>query len=111
MFPSAAPSARIGGLPQCCARDASPLLLFLSAASCGEPPLRPRPPSEGAPHFTVMSYNIELGAAGESSTLDAVGEIDADIVCLQEVTPEAEAKLRASYAELYPYMLFKSKGG
>jgi endonuclease/exonuclease/phosphatase family metal-dependent hydrolase len=58
-----------------------------------------------------MSYNIELGAAGEPSTLDAIGEIDADLVCLQEVTPEAEAELRARYAEEYPYQLFKSKGG
>lgn len=58
-----------------------------------------------------MSYNIELGAAGAGSTLDAIGEIDADIVCLQEVTPEAEQSLRASYGEQYPYQLYKSKGG
>ena len=58
-----------------------------------------------------MSYNIELGAAGESETLDAIGAIDADIVCLQEVTPGAELVLRDEYADEYPYQLFKSKGG
>jgi endonuclease/exonuclease/phosphatase family metal-dependent hydrolase len=58
-----------------------------------------------------MSYNIELGAAGESETFDAIRTVDADIVCLQEVTPTAEVVLRADYAEQYPYQLFKSKGG
>jgi hypothetical protein len=38
-----------------------------------------------------MSYNIELGAAGETSTLEAIGHLDADVVALQEVTPQAEA--------------------
>jgi vancomycin resistance protein VanJ len=86
-------------------------LLLSFAVACGEPPLVPRPPSAGAPHFTVMSYNIELGAAGAAATLDAIGALDADIVCLQEVTPEAEDSIRASYAGQYPYQLFQSKGG
>jgi endonuclease/exonuclease/phosphatase family metal-dependent hydrolase len=81
------------------------------AVACGEPPLMPRQPSDGAPHFTVMSYNIELGAAGAAATLDGIGALDADIVCLQEVTPEAEASLRATYAVQYPHQLFQSKGG
>jgi vancomycin resistance protein VanJ len=92
-------------------RSALPLSLIFIVTACGEPPLRPRPPSEGAPHFTVLSYNIELGAAGEAETLDVVGTIDADIVCLQEVTPEAELTLRSTYAERYPYQLFKPEGG
>jgi vancomycin resistance protein VanJ len=82
-----------------------------SVVGCGEPPLRPRPPSEGAPHYTVMSYNIELGAEGAPRTLQGIGTTDADIVCLQEVTPAAEAALKASYSEQYPYQLFQSKGG
>lgn len=73
--------------------------------------MKARPPSAGAPHFTVMSYNIELGAAGEAATLESIGELDADIVGLQEVTPAAEASLSATYAEQYPHQLYQSKGG
>jgi vancomycin resistance protein VanJ len=58
-----------------------------------------------------MTYNIELGAEGESRTLDGIGAIAADIVSLQEVTPAAEVMLRGRFAELYPYQLYKSKGG
>ncbi|HKO94658.1 MAG TPA: endonuclease/exonuclease/phosphatase family protein [Polyangiaceae bacterium] len=83
-------------------------VIFLA---CGEPPLRPRPPSEGAPHFTVMTYNIELGAKGEASTLDSIGAVNADIACLQEVTPAAELAMRERFTELYPYQLFEPQGG
>jgi endonuclease/exonuclease/phosphatase family metal-dependent hydrolase len=58
-----------------------------------------------------MSYNIELGAAGAVTTLESIGTLDADIVGLQEVTPQAEAWLRAAYVEQYPYQLYQSKGG
>ena len=111
MFPPAAPLAPPrGSLQRFVLAAGVPSLLSFSVA-CGEPPLRPRAPTEGAPHFTVMSYNIELGAVGESETFDAIGTVDADIVCLQEVTPAAELVLRADFAEQYPYQLFKSKGG
>jgi hypothetical protein len=58
-----------------------------------------------------MSYNIELGAAGAAETLESIGALDADVVGLQEVTPEAEASLRATYAAQYPHQLYQSKGG
>jgi endonuclease/exonuclease/phosphatase family metal-dependent hydrolase len=58
-----------------------------------------------------MSYNVELGAEGERSSLDDFDAMDADIVCLQEVTPAAEVTLRTEYADAYPYQLYKSKGG
>lgn len=91
--------------------SAAKVLVLVVASACAEPELRPRPPSDGAPHFTVMSYNIELGAQDEASTLDSIGRIGADIVCLQEVTPAAEAALRTIYAEEYPYQLFQARGG
>jgi endonuclease/exonuclease/phosphatase family metal-dependent hydrolase len=87
------------------------LCLVVIASACGEPPLQPRPPSEGAPHFTVMTYNIELGAKREPETLDSIAAVNADIACLQEVTPEAELVMRERFDELYPYQLYQSKGG
>jgi endonuclease/exonuclease/phosphatase family metal-dependent hydrolase len=105
-------------LPRARASQRSTVLAAVAVSSlaalsnaCGQPPLESRQPDPGAPHFTVMSYNIELGAKHEPSTLESIGEIDADIVGLQEVTPEAETWLRATYAEQYPYQLYQSKGG
>ena len=58
-----------------------------------------------------MTYNIELGAKGEASTLDSIGAVNADIACLQEVTPAAELAMRERFTELYPYQLFEPQGG
>jgi endonuclease/exonuclease/phosphatase family metal-dependent hydrolase len=71
----------------------------------------PSPPSEGAPHFRIASYNIEIGAEGKPRTLDVIGELEADIFSLQEVTPEAEGQIREEYAAQYPHQLYQSKGG
>jgi len=87
------------------------VVVALGATGCGEPPLRPSEPTEGAPHFRVASYNVELGAEDEPGNLDVVGALGAEIISLQEVTPWAEARLRSLYADLYPYQLYQSKGG
>lgn len=106
-------SRALHALPRCRRALAGVTVFTLATLSsaCGQPPLKPRAPDPGAPHFTVMSYNIELGAKHEPSTLESIGDLDADIVGLQEVTPEAEAWLRDAYAEQYPYQLYQAKGG
>lgn len=79
--------------------------------ACGQAPLQPSAPTPGVPHFTVMSYNVELDSAGEPTTLALIGARDVDVVALQEVTPDMEALLRAQYAEQYPHQLFQSAEG
>ncbi|HEX2880589.1 MAG TPA: endonuclease/exonuclease/phosphatase family protein [Polyangiaceae bacterium] len=54
---------------------------------------------------------MELNEASQQSSLEAVGAADADLVCLQEVTPDWEVALRARYGAKYPYMLFHTDGG
>lgn len=88
----------------------APALVALLVA-CGKPPLEPSPPTPGAPHFTVMTYNVELHSAGEPTTLAAIGARDADVVALQEMTHDTEALVRERYAAQYPYQLFHSAGG
>src|SRR6185295_15464138 len=101
-----------------CARVASLIrmreffaLAALGALACGKPPLQPSDPTPGAPHFTVMTYNVEFHSAGKVSTLDAIGAKQPDVVALQEMTPGMEAEIRETYAELYPFQLFDSAGG
>jgi endonuclease/exonuclease/phosphatase family metal-dependent hydrolase len=91
---------------QCCG-----VVVSLCASGCGQPPLSPSEPTEGAPHFRIGSYNVEIGAEDDPGNLDVVGDIGAEIFALQEVTPAAEARLRVMYAEQYPHQLYQSKGG
>lgn len=82
-------------------------LSFLPAiVACGPVPLEARDPDPGAAHFVVQSYNVKEDKYADASTVDAVGAANADIICLQEVTPDWEQALKSRYADVYPYMLF-----
>jgi vancomycin resistance protein VanJ len=83
------------------------LLLFTLLASCGQRPLEPRDPDPGVPHFVVASFNIFDERSTRPETIEAIGATGADVIALQETTPESEAIIRARYAEKYPYSLFK----
>lgn len=58
--------------------------------------------------FAVVSYNVNFGLAGDPSTLAAVLDADADVLMLQETTPEWEELLRASpqLDERWPHATF-----
>ncbi len=76
-------------------------------AGCGPRPLEPRDPTPGVPHFTVKTFNVETGKQNDAATVRAVGQDNADIVCLQETGPKWEAVLEARYADQYPYQLYQ----
>lgn len=61
-------------------------------------------------HFKIATFNIHDQAATDPVTIDAIGQLDAEIIALEEVTHEAEPIIRARYAERYPYMLFHPSG-
>lgn len=58
-----------------------------------------------------MSYNVEFHSADEPRTLTEIGAEGADVVALQEMTPDTEGWIREHYADLYPFQLFHSAGG
>jgi endonuclease/exonuclease/phosphatase family metal-dependent hydrolase len=82
------------------------LLVLPAVVACGPVPLEPRDPDPGVPHFVIQTYNIQDTSSGDPVTLEAVGAGNADVICLQEVTPVWEQALRTRYAQEYPYMLF-----
>jgi endonuclease/exonuclease/phosphatase family metal-dependent hydrolase len=86
-------------------------LASLAVLACGPVPLEPRDPDPGVPHFVVQTYNILDTKSGAPDTLEAVGAGNADVVCVQEVTPTWEQALRARYQDAYPYMLFHALEG
>jgi endonuclease/exonuclease/phosphatase family metal-dependent hydrolase len=84
-----------------------PSLALLFVLGCGERPLEPRDPTPGVPHWTIQTFNVEAGDHDDSATVKAVGAADADVVCLQETTPEWQAAIEERYLERYPYQLFQ----
>jgi vancomycin resistance protein VanJ len=78
---------------------------------CVSPPLRPRDPTPGVPHFTVQTYNIFFRTPGDRATLEAIGRAGADLIALEEVSFDWEPSIRERYAETYPYQLFHPEAG
>lgn len=81
--------------------------ILVAVCGCGPRPLEPRDPTPGVPHFTVKTFNVETGKQNDGATVSAVGQGNADIVCLQETTAEWESVLEERYADQYPYQLYK----
>src|SRR5688572_4089059 len=87
------------------------VVLSLALTACGPDVLEPRDPTPGAAHFKVATYNVLSEMSGDGATISTVGATDADVICLQEVTPEWREVLVARYSDEYPYMLFREHTG
>jgi endonuclease/exonuclease/phosphatase family metal-dependent hydrolase len=59
------------------------------------------------PHFTVLTYNINWGGPRPDLAADAIRKSGADIVCLQETTPEWAQYLRQSLGDEYSFAAFR----
>lgn len=82
--------------------------VVLAVMACSGEPLRtPRVPAAGQPVLVVMTYNLNYGLAGDEATLGVLTRHKADLVLLQETTPEWEVALRARLGERYPHMMFR----
>lgn len=85
---------------------ALPVLLASPAASWRT---APEPPPRA--DFSVLTYNLNYGLAGDVETLEAIGAPGADLVFLQETTPAWEEAIRLRYGDRYPTMQFVTRGG
>jgi endonuclease/exonuclease/phosphatase family metal-dependent hydrolase len=75
------------------------LLLVLPLAACAADPVEAsahRGDGEAPLEFSVLSYNVNYGLAGDRSGLAAILDAEADVVLLQETTLEWEQALRSS---------------
>ena len=57
--------------------------------------------------FRLVSYNVNWGGAGAEGVAKIIRESEAEIVCLQETTPDWEGFLRRSAGRDYPFEKFK----
>ena len=90
------------------------LLCLLSCVGCArtvpqQAHAAPEPPV--GPTVRVLTYNVNWGGARPDLAVAAIREADADVVCLQETTPEWETYLRAELAGGYPHVMFRHGGG
>ncbi len=64
----------------------------------------------GATEVTVMTFNLGSGMAGPDQIVRALRESGADIVGLEEVTPEVGAALAAGLSGVFPYQVVHPLG-
>ncbi|MBI4951073.1 MAG: endonuclease/exonuclease/phosphatase family protein [Myxococcales bacterium] len=76
-------------------------------AACGPAPRQPELPTPGEPHLSVLSYNLNFGLGGDPAGIEAIRRSFADLVLLQETTPEWEEALRRELSDRYPHMAFR----
>lgn len=92
-------------------RFALSIVTALVATSCSSSTRSSREPAPDEPVLRVMTYNVNFGLAGDPTTLAAIADTDADVVVLQETTPEWEAAIRGGLAERFPHMAFHHSRG
>jgi len=104
--PRAPRGARGGGL----AGLVSALVLASNTlAGCDAPGPRARP-APGA-ELTLATFNVYFPAADDAETVAAVGETQADVIVLQEISARWQSVLEQRYGGAYPYRLFAPAGG
>jgi endonuclease/exonuclease/phosphatase family metal-dependent hydrolase len=77
-----------------------------SGRTGGALPERPPVPSG---ELRLMTYNVHVNLAGDEATLDAIEAPGADVVLLQETSPEWEEAIRKRTA--YPHVAFRHHDG
>jgi endonuclease/exonuclease/phosphatase family metal-dependent hydrolase len=80
--------------------------LLLSACARVREPEAPVGPS-----FRIATYNVNWSGYRADLTAKAIRECRADVVCLQETTPDWEPFLRAELSGDYPHCLFRHGRG
>lgn len=80
---------------------------MLLVLSCAAQPLQPRQAHPQTPTLKVMTFNVNYGVAGDESTLLAMSQEGADVILLQETTPEWERAIRERLSAAYPHMVFR----
>ena len=55
----------------------------------------------------VATFNVNFGVADSPANVEAIAEIDADVVLLQETTAASEDRVRDALAGRYAHMLFR----
>jgi endonuclease/exonuclease/phosphatase (EEP) superfamily protein YafD len=78
--------------------------LSLLCAGCASTRAPETPPGR---HLKLLTFNVNWGAPRPDLAIQAIRQSKADVVCLQETTPEWEQLLRRELSSEYPFMEFR----
>lgn len=78
--------------------------LIIAGTACTGAQLAPE--NAGAPALRVLNWNLNYGLAGHADALELIEDVDADLVILQETSPEWERALRKRFSKRYAHMAF-----
>ena len=85
------------------------LLLVVTAftlSRCAHATRTARPAPRGEPTLRVVAYNLNYGLAGDEETLATIAATDADVVFLEETSPQWERGLRATLGKTWPHQAY-----
>jgi endonuclease/exonuclease/phosphatase (EEP) superfamily protein YafD len=69
-------------------------------------------PHAAGPELRILTANLRFGGAGDASLVDLVRRTRADVLSVQEFTPEAAQRLAAAgLGRLLPYQVIDPRGG
>jgi endonuclease/exonuclease/phosphatase (EEP) superfamily protein YafD len=69
------------------------------------------PLDPATPRVAVMTFNVNFALAGDANTVAAVAQQDADVIFLQETTPQWEQALQTQFGASFPHVAFKHSAG
>jgi endonuclease/exonuclease/phosphatase (EEP) superfamily protein YafD len=88
------------------------MFILLLLTGCVSRPTRiPAAIDPATPRVSVMTFNVNFALADDPATLAAVAQQNADIVFLQETTPQWERGLRSRCGAEYPHVQFHHDAG
>lgn len=80
-----------------------PLVIFLLSVGCSHATRVPRAPAAGEPVLEVLTYNVNFGIPGDAATVEVLEGSSAELVLLQETTPEWQAALTRRLSPKWPH--------
>jgi endonuclease/exonuclease/phosphatase family metal-dependent hydrolase len=85
-------------------------LLFIMSVSLGCRSVR-QPEALERADFKLLTYNVNWGGAGADEVARIIRESGAEIVCLQETTPEWKRILKRDVGREYSFLEFRESKG
>ena len=76
-------------------------------------PEAPAAQGSGSPTMTVLTWNLELGSKAAATSVGGIVAMDADLVALQELSPDVAAAIGAdpTLTARYPYRILQADDG